>query len=782
MILLATGLSEIERKLETMLDDTHHCYHRSVLLDLVEETKADTVVLSPCLQGEQSIINDLVRPLRAKGVHIVFLPGGIDMPDAREWMLRLIPLGVYSYVFDPVTPEKVIHRIQNPGDADDLPVDIVREAFGLKSAASDPASALASKKSAGLLRKLSSVLAHSTDFEKHEKDEIVRDGGQLPTVEAGQNSKLIVPGLPGKLSKLSILGKPDKPGGSGSPSKHSKKDVPGLLGKLFSSGKPGAIANGDYVEKSWKDVSEIEPECSAVVIPSSWGIKAVRDLRRDPRFRAVPLIVLKGGREFLRAGADMCVRRLNPGVIEEVTALSRRYREFWKRAEFDSMTGLYKKEFLLEWIAEQERKPEPNFSVAMIDIDHFKSFNDTYGHQAGDAVLASFGAFLKSQIRATDVAARYGGEEFVIALPNTPAAGAQVLVDRLRENWSRRDITLPSGEKVKCTFSAGVAGYERGKDIVAEADRFLYKAKSEGRNRVEGAQSRRLKVLLLGQKVSSLGPQLLEQGLEVATDPADATIVVADAQGFGFAPAGKPLVVLGTGTIADFTIRKSRPDAKVVKDPESVVDALLEMLEKPKPVKNLKVLPGGRSDKGQSLALHSALYVVCPSRPGQAGEVAARLARDIEDCALVCAASESTGALALGIPEGDLICSDWRIPGSDAPVKWGGVTVWPVDPFKFLNVKDASAHALVEQIKPKFNLVVVDCAGNLEIASRAPKTDGVIVLHKEGDTADAATSYWLKNYAGSNVFVMSPSEVPDVLSVENGFIVAKRGASANMNG
>ncbi len=301
---------------------------------------------------------------------------------------------------------------------------------------------------------------------------------------------------------------------------------------------------------------------------------------------------------------------------------------------------------------------------------------------------------------------------------------------------------------------------------------------SEGRNRVAGAQYQKLKVLLLGQKVSSLGPQLLEQGLEVATDPVDAAVVVADAQGFGFAPADKPLVVLGTGTIVDFAVKKSRPDAKVVKDPESVVDALMEMLEKPKPVKNLKVFPGGRSERGQSLALHSALYVVCPSRPGQAGEVAANMAKTVDGCALVCAAPESTGALALGIPEGDLICSDWRIPGSDAPVKWGGVTVWPVDPFKFLNVKDASAHALVEQIKPKFNLVVVDCAGNLEIASRAPKTDGVIVLHKEGDTADAATSYWLKNYAGSNVFVMSPSEVPDVLSVENGFVMVKRRAES----
>lgn len=215
----------------------------------------------------------------------------------------------------------------------------------------------------------------------------------------------------------------------------------------------------------------------------------------------------------------------------------------------------------------------------------------------------------------------------------------------------------------------------------------------------------------------------------------------------------------------------------MVKGEESAVDALIKLLEKPKPTKNLKVFPGGHSSKGQSFAVHSALYIVCPSRPGQAGEAAARLAKEVEGCALVCAAPESTGALALGIPEKDLICSDWRIPGSDAPIKWGGVTIWPVDPMKFLNIKDVSAHALVDQIKSKFSLVLVDCAGNLEIISRVPKTDGAVVLHKEGDMADTATSYWLKKYAGNNVAVMSPSECPDIVNAENGFVLIKRDAS-----
>ncbi|NPV30720.1 MAG: GGDEF domain-containing protein, partial [Firmicutes bacterium] len=607
-------------------------------------------------------------------------------------------LGVRDFVFLPAGPAEILHRLENPAKPEEAAEML--DKFDLQTKEEKQIAVQKEDKEShktGLLGR-----AFGKKNQENDREGILKE--ETPDIEKTILYKSVTP-------------------------QNSKPGISRLLGKLITHGKPGIIVNGNYIEGSWKTPAEINAECDAVVIPSSWGIKAVREFRRDPRFRAVPLVVLKGNKEFLRAGADMCIKKLNPGVIEEATALSRRYREFWKKAEIDSMTGLFKKDFLLEWIAEQERKPEPNFSIAMIDIDHFKSFNDTYGHQAGDAVLASFGAFLKAQIRSVDVAARYGGEEFVIGLPNTPVNGAQVLIDRLREKWSQRDIILPSGEKVKCTFSAGVAGYEKGKDIIAEADRFLYKAKSEGRNRVAGAQFQKLKVLLLGQKVSSLGPLLLEQGLEVATDPADATVVVADAQGFGFAPPGKPLVVLGTGTIADFAIRKSRPDAKVVKDPENVIEALLEMLEKPKPMKNLKVLPGGHSDRGQSLALHSALYIVCPSRPGHAGEVAARLARDIEDCALVCAAPESTAALVLGISERELITSDWRIPGSNAPLGWGGITVWPVDPLKFLNVRDVSPNALVESIKPKFPLVIVDCAGSLDIAGRVSRSDGIVVLH-----------------------------------------------------
>ena len=101
---------------------------------------------------------------------------------------------------------------------------------------------------------------------------------------------------------------------------------------------------------------------------------------------------------------------------------------------------------------------------------------------------------------------------------------------------------------------------------------------------------------------------------------------------------------------------------------------------------------------------------------------------------------------------------------------WTGVVVWPVDPYKFNN-SNVDVHNLVVQIKSKFVLTVVDCGGSLDICSRVARDEGVLVLRKEGDASDTATTHWLKTYGGNNVMIMAPSEVPDILAAENGFVV-----------
>lgn len=136
--------------------------------------------------------------------------------------------------------------------------------------------------------------------------------------------------------------------------------------------------------------------------------------------------------------------------------------------------------------AQSDRSGEP-VAVAMIDLDHFKSINDDYGHGIGDQALFYVARFITQNTREVDLTARMGGEEFILVMPNTSAMEAQLIVDRLRETLSGAPIEL-EGKALTVTFSAGIAVYaEDGSDLenlVMAADRRLYSAKNRGRNQV----------------------------------------------------------------------------------------------------------------------------------------------------------------------------------------------------------------------------------------------------------------------------------------------------------
>jgi diguanylate cyclase (GGDEF)-like protein len=124
----------------------------------------------------------------------------------------------------------------------------------------------------------------------------------------------------------------------------------------------------------------------------------------------------------------------------------------------------------------------------MIDIDHFKRLNDSYGHQAGDDVLREMGALIRQEIRATDVPGRYGGEEFCILLSQTPLEGARDFALRFRV--AVESACFPAqGKSLKITASLGVSscsesGVSAAEDLIRRADEALYQAKTAGRNRV----------------------------------------------------------------------------------------------------------------------------------------------------------------------------------------------------------------------------------------------------------------------------------------------------------
>jgi diguanylate cyclase (GGDEF)-like protein len=160
----------------------------------------------------------------------------------------------------------------------------------------------------------------------------------------------------------------------------------------------------------------------------------------------------------------------------------------------DGLTGVYNRKHLEERITTElsyaERHGTP-LSIVIIDVDHFKKVNDTYGHLAGDAVLKAVSALLKSTVRPEDIVARYGGEEFVIVARGTDAPAAVVLANRLREAVAAETIDF-EGKAINVTSSAGVASLaccEPPRDraaLLGTADRRLYAAKQGGRNRVVG--------------------------------------------------------------------------------------------------------------------------------------------------------------------------------------------------------------------------------------------------------------------------------------------------------
>jgi diguanylate cyclase (GGDEF)-like protein len=126
----------------------------------------------------------------------------------------------------------------------------------------------------------------------------------------------------------------------------------------------------------------------------------------------------------------------------------------------------------------------------LLDLDHFKKVNDTYGHPVGDAVLKAAAMKISEGLRAEDVAARYGGEEFVVLARGTAGEGARVLAQRLRTRISMAQVRTPEGIIVQVTASVGIAvmqgdgSYKNPAELVAAADEALYMAKRAGRNQV----------------------------------------------------------------------------------------------------------------------------------------------------------------------------------------------------------------------------------------------------------------------------------------------------------
>ncbi len=183
----------------------------------------------------------------------------------------------------------------------------------------------------------------------------------------------------------------------------------------------------------------------------------------------------------------LAVRRelIHPKVVE-----LNLFEETSHYCKCDSLTGLYNRSYFEEALkseASRSKRHQTEFSIAFFDLDHFKTINDTLGHQAGDMVLKSVAKLIQSEKRTEDIAARFGGEEIILILPGTQKYNAVILAERIRHKIENMNLSF-EGQRIQVTASGGIATFPLDTDIETEmvecADRALYRAKNQGRNQI----------------------------------------------------------------------------------------------------------------------------------------------------------------------------------------------------------------------------------------------------------------------------------------------------------
>jgi two-component system cell cycle response regulator len=281
------------------------------------------------------------------------------------------------------------------------------------------------------------------------------------------------------------------------------------------------LASQNYtvlVAKDGREALAIVEEHRPTVLITDWempditGIELCAQIRKDQEAHTHVILltsntekeqIVKG----LAAGADDYLTKpfhegellARVGVGVRIAELHREIRTKNRLLEelalTDSLTGLPNRRSLEDWAERALHAALRHgflFWVAIADLDHFKSINDRYGHEAGDLVLRRFGELLKAHTRGADMCARLGGEEFVLVLGHVDKHGAEIAINRLRAQVEAEIFRLENAA-VRVTGSFGVAGVHEGaknfRELLRDADAALYVAKERGRNRVEFSPS-----------------------------------------------------------------------------------------------------------------------------------------------------------------------------------------------------------------------------------------------------------------------------------------------------
>jgi diguanylate cyclase (GGDEF)-like protein len=241
-----------------------------------------------------------------------------------------------------------------------------------------------------------------------------------------------------------------------------------------------------------------------VEMPKMDGYEVIKAMKSDPELENIPVVFLTGRETVedvakgLRLGAHDYLRK----PFEEIELLARlsaagrmkalqdelrrRHQQLLEVSRRDGLTGLFNRRFVeeqLPGLASSAARHQQPLAAVMLDIDHFKKINDTYGHAEGDLVLCEVADRMRSRLRLEDVLGRWGGEEFLIVLAQTNLHGAGVLAESIRQRVSDQPISI-SGTDIRVTVSLGcAASVQRDWEaLLRKADQALYEAKAAGRN------------------------------------------------------------------------------------------------------------------------------------------------------------------------------------------------------------------------------------------------------------------------------------------------------------
>lgn len=237
-----------------------------------------------------------------------------------------------------------------------------------------------------------------------------------------------------------------------------------------------------------------------IIMPEMDGLELIRHIREQPGTTLIPVIVMTAVNNLetkisvFKAGGDGML--IKPFDLQELEVRIERAiqvsRSFMKLTYVDALTGVYNRRFFddrLPTEINRTRRYNQPMALVMFDIDHFKKFNDTYGHRAGDFVLSSLAQHVKKSLRTQDIVCRYGGEEFTVIMPMTKGEDAAMVMSRIRADLSDRFFYSPYDKQdFNIHISIGIARLpEDGMEasvVMRAADEALYEAKETGRNKV----------------------------------------------------------------------------------------------------------------------------------------------------------------------------------------------------------------------------------------------------------------------------------------------------------